>query len=406
MEKLFKNFIWMAAANVVSSLFSVILFIYLARVLMPEALGYLSYTFTIIFFLANFIDLGLSTYGAREIAKDRARTSEYASEIVSFRLVIAFVLAVAFVILALFYRLSILKILIIESSLMLFTFGFATEWAFQGMEKMHMVFISSATTAILQVSLIFGFVKGPGDLLNVPLLYFIATLPIVLIFLRRLNFRLKMENVDFKRMKLYLSSSLVIWSISLFAQVYNNLDILILGFFRKIDEVGYYTITRRFIDGAALFMVFLSNALFPLLSRTFNKDMHQFKEATNKFLKIGILLAVVLFLPVMFLGKAVISITVGSEYIPAVIPLRIMFFGFVLVILNLPYSTGLIASGFEKEVLKQAVASAAVSVASNLMLIPRYGMVGASISFVLAEAVALAWILHIYNSKIKCLIKT
>ena len=79
----------MAAANVTSSLFSIALFIYMARALEPKAFGYVSYALTIVFFLAKFVDLGLSTYGVREVAKDKLRVSEYVSEIVSFRLVIA-----------------------------------------------------------------------------------------------------------------------------------------------------------------------------------------------------------------------------------------------------------------------------------------------------------------------------
>ena len=58
----------MAASNIVSSLFSVILFIYLARALAPVAFGYISYVFTLIFFLANFVDMGLST-----TAQERSR---------------------------------------------------------------------------------------------------------------------------------------------------------------------------------------------------------------------------------------------------------------------------------------------------------------------------------------------
>jgi O-antigen/teichoic acid export membrane protein len=89
-ENLSKNFIWLAAANIVSSLFGMILFIYLARVLGPDSFGYLSYALTITFFLANFVDMGLSTYGIREIAKNTARVSDYVSEIASFRFLIAY----------------------------------------------------------------------------------------------------------------------------------------------------------------------------------------------------------------------------------------------------------------------------------------------------------------------------
>ena len=395
----------MAAANIISSLFNVIIFIYLARALMPEALGYLSYAFTLVFFLANFVDLGLSTYGIREVAKDKARMSDYVSEIVSFRLIIAGVLAAALFISVSFSRhLGILKILVLESSLLLFIFGFATEWAFQGAEKMHMVFISFATTSALQFLLIYTFVKTPADLSKVPILYFVAALPIILIFLTRLRFKLRIKRMDLQRIVIYLSSSLVIWSISIFAQIYNNFDIFILGIFRKIEEVGYFTIARRIIGGAALLMVFLANAVLPRLSHAFCNDIAQFKAATQKFLKISIILTLFILLPVIFFSKEFILLTVGSQYLPVSTPLRIMFVGFGFILFNLPYSTGLIAGGLEKEVLKQAAASAMLSITSNFILIPKYGMIGAAISFSMAEALALSWILWIYGKRVRSLI--
>ena len=129
MEKLSKNFIWLAAANIVSSLFGTVLFIYLARMLGPDSFGYFSYALTITFFLANFVDMGLSTYGIREIAKNRERAVDYASEIVSFRFLVAsllfFLLVIATILSS---HSSILKAIIIASSLMLFTFSLATEW--------------------------------------------------------------------------------------------------------------------------------------------------------------------------------------------------------------------------------------------------------------------------------------
>jgi O-antigen/teichoic acid export membrane protein len=79
-ERLEKNFIWMAAANIIGSFFSIMLFVYLARALKVEAFGTLSYAHSVIFYILNFVDLGLSTYGIREVAKDRARVSEYVSE--------------------------------------------------------------------------------------------------------------------------------------------------------------------------------------------------------------------------------------------------------------------------------------------------------------------------------------
>ena len=402
MEKLSKNFIWLAAANIVSSLFGTVLFIYLARILGPDSFGYFSYALTIIFFLANFIDMGLSTYGIREIAKNKARSSDYASEIVSFRFLVASLLFFLLIIVTMLSsHSSILKAIIIASSLMLFTFSLATEWVFQGIEKMKMVFISFAITSFLQLSLTYLFVKKPSDLLRAPIIYFVATLPIVITYLRILNFRALLKTDDLKKMFSYLSSSLVIWSISIFAQVYNGLDIFILGLFRPIQEVGYFTIARRVIGAFILFMVFLTNAVLPRLSYAFCSDPVLFKTTTRKFLKLATVITIFVLLPSMFLCEKIILIAVGGEYLPAVLPLNIMMVGLVFVLFNLPYSTGLIACGMEKDVMIQTAASALLSLLLNFIIIPRYGIIGASVSFTIVEIFAFVWIFWIYEKRIR-----
>lgn len=403
MEKLSKNFFWMAAAHITGSLFNLITGIYLARILMPEALGYLSYVFTIIFFFSNFIDLGLSTYGVREIASDKPHFSEYVSEIASFRLTIAGILCALFMVTAfLVPRAGLLKILLIESSLFFFVWASATEWAFQGVEKMHMVFFSLSTTAALQLALVYTFVHGPKDVLLVPILYVIAAMPITVTFLYKVKFRFRISTECFRKVSTYLSSSLIIWSISVFAQVYNSLDVFILGIFRSIGEVGYFTIARRIIGGCVLLMVFLANAILPRLSSSFAcKDTGEFRRATRKFLKLAVILTVALFVPLGIFGKYIIALAVGSQYSPAGLPLAIMVAGVIMILFNLPYSTALIAAHFEKEVLKQSAASAALSIFLNFELIPKYGMIGSSISFVAAEILALCWILLVYHRKIR-----
>lgn len=406
MENLSKNFIWLAAANIVSSLFGAVLFIYLARALGPDSFGYFSYALTIVFFLANFVDMGLSTYGIREIAKNRARVSDYASEIVSFRFLVAsllfFLLAIATILSS---HSTILKTIIIASSLMLFTFALATEWAFQGIEKMGMVFISFAVTSFLQLGLTYLFVKNPSDLLRAPIIYFAATIPILLSYLKILNFKALLKVDDLKKIFSYLSSSLVIWSIAIFAQVYNGLDILIVGLFRPIQDVAYFTIARRVIGAFILFMIFLTNAVLPRLSSTFCNDPSLFKATTRKFLKLAIALTIFILLPSIFLCERVMVFAVGRDYIPAVLPLNIMMIGLIFVLFNLPYSTGLIACGMERDVMIQTAASAALSLLLNFIIIPRYGIIGASISFTIIEIFAFVWIFWIYEKKIRFKIK-
>ena len=401
MERLEKNFIWMAAANIVGSLFSITLFIYLARTLRAEAFGSVSYAHSFIFYLLNFVDLGLTTYGIREVAKDRARASEYVSEIVSFKLLIASLL---FIVLTAATFLSSpsasFRVIMLGASLLLFVSALSTEWAYQGQEKMRMVLISVATTTFLQLFLIWAFVKGPGDILNATPLYSLAAFLIPTIFLIHFKYRPKLDFVYLKQIKRYLASSLIIWLIAIFAQVYNGLDIVILGLFKSPEEVGYFTIARRAIGGATLLMVFLANALLPRLSATFASDVCQFNSATGKFLKVSSSLTVLVFMPIIVFSDHIISFTLGAEYLPACLPFKIMGLGLIMVLFNLPFSTGLVAVGKEREVLKQVMASASLSIVLNIILMPKYGMIGAAISFLSAEILAIILILLAYRKHI------
>lgn len=391
----------MAAANIVGSLFSITLFIYLARTLRAEAFGMVSYAHSFVFYLLNFVDLGLSTYGIREIAKDRDRASEYVSEIVSFKLLIA---SSIFIALALITFLSSpsysFRIIMLGASMLLFVSALSTEWAYQGQEKMHMVFVSFATTTLLQFLMVWAFVKAPSDVLRTTPVYSLAAFIIPIAFLIHFKYRPKLNFEYLKQIKRYLVSSIIIWLIAIFAQVYNGLDIVLLGLFRGPEEVGYFTIARRAIGGSTLLMIFLANALLPRLSATFNIDVCQFNDATRKFLKIALFLSIFILLPLIALSGHIVVFTLGSEYLPASIPFKIMGLGLIIVLFNLPFSTGLIAAGFEKEVLKQVLASASLSIALNMFLMPRYGMTGAAISFIFAEVLAILWILFIYRKHV------
>ncbi len=401
MERLEKNFIWMAAANIIGGLFSIALFIYLARTLRAEAFGEISYAHSFTFYLLNFVDLGLTTYGIREVAKDKARASEYVCEIVSFKLLIAGSL---FIVLTaatfLFSPSANFRIIMLGASLLLFVSALSTEWAYQGQEKMHMVLVSVATTTFLQLALVWAFVKGPSDILKAAPVYSLAAFLIPILFLIHFKYKPKLDFTYLKQIKSYLASSIIIWLIAIFAQVYNGLDIVLLGLFKSPEEVGYFTIARRAIGGSTILMVFLANALLPRLAATFKSDICEFNSATGKFLKISSYLTVFVFLPLIVFSDYIISLALGGEYLPACLPFKIMGLGLMIVLFNLPFSTGLVAAGKEKEVLKQVMASASLSVILNIFLMPKYGMVGAAISFLCAEILAIILILWAYRKHI------
>lgn len=128
--------------------------------------------------------------------------------------------------------------------------------------------------------------------------------------------------------------------------------------------------------------------------------MAHFRDATRRFLLLSSCLTFFVFLPALFFARELILVTVGSAYLAVAMPLKIMILGLILVVFNMPYSTGLLAAGMEKQILKQTAFCALLSVALNIALISRFGMTGAAVTFVIVEAVALSWILWVYRKRI------
>lgn len=400
MKKLTQNFMWMASANAVSGVINVLLYIYLARRLGAERFGRFSFVQAMVLYMFSFIDLGLSTFGTREIAKDKAEAPNYVNNIVSLRFFIAAAIYILFAVYAVFSKqLLEIRIIMIIMALWWFTFAFSTEWAFQGLERMHMVFISLVTTSALQFFFIWILVKGPYYFVSVPTILFITTLPIIIIYLWILRFRLRIRTLDFKILRLYFSSALIIWAISLFAQIYNGFDVIMMGWLRSPSEVGYFTIARKFIGGITFFSIFLANAALPRYAATLKEGWDKLRGHTYQFLKVVVLISAALLILVLF-SKKLIIFAVGNEYLAADKSFKILLLGVVFVLLNLPFSTALIAAGWEKAVLKQAIASALLNVGLNLYLIPKWGMEGASLSFIYAEALAVIWVIWLYRKKI------
>ncbi|MFZ5800816.1 MAG: flippase [Candidatus Omnitrophota bacterium] len=398
MKKLSKNFLWMASANLTCGLLNIAMYIYLARKLGAGRFGKFSFVQALVFYLFNFIDLGLSTFGTREIAKDTSRLRQFVDQIISLRLIIAFLLYAVFVLLTLVSKeIPEIKALMLLTALWFFSYAAATEWAFQGLEKMQMVFISLVATVSLQFLAVLFLVNNDNYYYALPGVLVLATLPIAAIYLRILLFRPQFFNIDFKALKIFFSSALVIWAISLFAQVYNGFDVVLMGALRSPAETGYFTVARRFTGGLTFISIFLANAALPRYANALSRGKGQCKKITLDFLKIVVSTALGLFVLIIVFCREIILLTVGAEYLAAEGVLKILMVGVALVFVNLPFSTALIAASREKAVLKQALSSAALNVSLNLFLIPKWGMEGAAWSFVAAEVLALTWVVGLYK---------
>ena len=113
--------------------------------------------------------------------------------------------------------------------------------------------------------------------------------------------------------------------------IIRRFDILILGHFRSSTEVGYFKLAKNFVSLIAKIHDPLYNSIFPEISKLWALgDVKKF----NRFLKKLTLITSSIFIPLalgMFLlSGLVIRWTVGTQFAPAALAIRIMIWGITI----------------------------------------------------------------------------
>jgi O-antigen/teichoic acid export membrane protein len=176
---------------------------------------------------------------------------------------------------------------------------------------------------------------------------------------------------------------------TVFVMIYQRLDIVILSFFRRPEEVGYYNAAYKLMEGMGLLAASFVQAVYPVMSRLFVEQPDRLALAYRRSLRV--LLA--------FLIPAAAGLTVaawdlvpacfGKTFVPAAIALMILVWGQLLDGLNPLLAQALRAADRERTVAWIAGAGAASNVACNLVLIPLFGLYGASVATLISFGLVL-----------------
>lgn len=169
------------------------------------------------------------------------------------------------------------------------------------------------------------------------------------------------------------------------AMLYFKLDSIMLGLFRGAVEVGWYNAAYRIAEGLLVIPTVLYNVLFPRLSILHQEDNASVERVVGKGCKY--LIAIGVF--ITFLGivgaEEWIAILYGAEYAEASWALRILLVTTPFLFLWLVFVVLLNSINLPRIPLLGVTLGTILNVALNLVLIPHYGYIGASISTVLAD---------------------
>lgn len=365
----------------------------LTRYLGPA--GYGEYTFVLVFvtMFGSIADWGLYLVGVNEVSKYKEEESKIAGNILSIRLFLALIAAFfANVVIRVLPHSPAMESLIFIGSLFIVIFSLKTslQIIFNARLKMEYWAISELAANLVGLALALYLIMNNASVdgfvwaMNFGQL---ASLIVAYIFASRL---LKLQILfDSKVARRIIKEALPVGALLVVFSIYNRLDIIILGYAKGSEAVGFYGAAYKIYDVLVMGAAYFANAILPIFSRLAFKDMDRFGKI---YAKSFVALFVMGFFVAVFnliLAPLAIFVIGGSEFEPAVLALRILSLAVFVSYFNHLNGYAIISMGKQWYSLIIAVVALIFNLMLNLILIPKFSLYGAALNTFLTEGLIL-----------------
>jgi len=357
--------------------------IIIARKLGPELRGYFGLIFFSTNLLFSFGHLGIGTSITYFSGKNKYPRTQILAFLIASSIIIGGILTVAFY---LIYpkipgKWSDINKDIMIMGLLATPFIFLQDFISRFLLSMLKVRQRNITnlmrTSIYLVLIIILLIIIKGKLLAAVLSYTLSTtissLSALVIFTRDIkpDFRIKKDLIrDIFRygFKAYLIDVLNFMNF--------RLDILLIQHFLSISQLSFYQMAVNISERLWYIPQSLSITLFPtLLSQEESKS-----ALTEKVCRHNLLIMLLISIPIALFGKFAINLLYGNAYLPAAPALYALLLGIVIYPIFKFISVDLAAKNKLGISILASLIGVAINLFANLILIPKYGIVGAGIA--------------------------
>jgi lipopolysaccharide exporter len=257
-------------------------------------------------------------------------------------------------------------------------------------KKYAVVQIVSASSRLLII--LYFYFQGSLNLDNLILLEILTVMAILLVEFTIVPFKSLIDkNKNSIKTREIINFTTPIYFNNLFTFMYGRVNLFIIGGLLNPVSVAYYDVGAKIPE--ALKKMFNSFILvfFPNLSKLFaSGQKSSAKELISKSLSIISLILSALVLVTFLFREEIIELLFSAKYIESSLVFSLLMFNFTFrAFANiLGYSN--LSAGYPKVPMKVNIVSSIISISGALLLIPKFGYVGAAYSLILMNGIAQA----------------
>lgn len=391
MSNLKNNIIYNIAYQILYLIVPIVTAPYISRVLGAEGMGLYSYTYSIAHYFVLFCMLGVLNYGNREISMSGGN-KQYLSE----KFWEIYLNQAAFGIISLFIYFLFVNVFVEENRLIynlqalyIVSGIMDISWFYFGIERFKVTTSISSINKILTTILIFVLVKEATDVWMYTLIITGGTLLNNVFYWLILNKHIERVKLNYQKALIHLKPLLLLFIPVVAINVYKYIDKIMLGAILDVREVGIFEAAEKLTNIPVCFITAIGTVMLPRISNMVgSNDTTNILRYNRLSLNLVMFLACGMAFGLIGISNIFVPLFYGEEFSDAAIVLVylcpcILFVSWANVIRTqylLPY---------RKDVLfcASVIAGAIVNVISNIVLIKRYGAVGAAIGTLMAEII-------------------
>lgn len=245
-----------------------------------------------------------------------------------------------------------------------------------------LLMILSQGSVFASIGLLYG--TGERDVYRYALIQTVATgagsLFAIFWQVRHFEFRLESQRL------LPMLRATVAFGLSVaLSNVYGRVDIALVAFLLGQAEAGLYGPAVSLITALGLIPLVIYNVYLPILSQTYVEEKQRFWPLLHQALRMSLLVGGILGGATALLSRMLVHSLYGPAYGPTVTILAILTGVLFARSISLSAAAGMIALHRQGQRVYLQLIAAVFNVAANLFVIPRWGISGAAMVFVLTE---------------------
>lgn len=392
-KKYLANTSWLFADRIIKLILTLVVGIYLVRYLGPSDFGILSYAISFVALFATIATLGIDSILTRELVKDPLSEPSLLGSSFVLRVIGALAVLVLLAIAVLITRddSETVTMIFILGGVTVFQSLFVVDFFFQAKVQAKFTVIVQSTVIITSSLIKLLLIYIQASLLSFVIITAIETVLIGTGFL--IMYKAKGGKPLSWRFDKTLAIRLLrdSWPLILsgvVVAIYAKIGQILIKNMLGNEEIGYYAAAVRLCEAWYFIPMAVSSSLFPAIVSARETSKALYESRMQKLYDILAWISIVIAIIVTLFSEEIVSILLGSKFLPSAPVLVIYIWAGVSTFLGVASSQYLVAENKTRLSFYRTLAGMVANIILNLLFIPQYGIVGSAYATLISFSIA------------------